>query len=401
VFAIDERLRGLPAVKEQVVQLYQSLNAPHLAVPGRRAGPATGFVLGLRGPSGFAVFVYLYLPDSGECAVYAPAGGTVAADRYQAEEAEALSFTESMGFMMDNLNFRARPSDEQDSMIRTLAVFQREPPAPSAVTQPLGLGSSASSVRTQGVITLGKLFSAFCLGLVCLSGCAHVGEKERDQAQQQYEMAVVNLVNAPQEAIKEVDDALALNPEFAEAWHLRAILLHKSFNRLDEAKVAYDKALKFKDPFPEARTNLGNLLMDEKRYDDAITQYQQALNEMTNREPWMAHGNMGWAYFKRGDVKQALEHLSTSTTQNPKFCLGYLQLAQIHDSLGAADESCKYVTRYREHCAERADAWQREAICLQNGGQNEKAKVALDTCVEKSKTDDQRDLCKHLREQLK
>ena len=55
MFNIDERLKGLPAVKEQVVQLYQSLNQPHLAIPGRKAGPAASFVLGLRGPSGFDV----------------------------------------------------------------------------------------------------------------------------------------------------------------------------------------------------------------------------------------------------------------------------------------------------------------------------------------------------------
>jgi hypothetical protein len=48
MYSIDERLKGLPAVKDQVVQLYQSLNAPHLAIPGRKAGPAMAFVLGLR-----------------------------------------------------------------------------------------------------------------------------------------------------------------------------------------------------------------------------------------------------------------------------------------------------------------------------------------------------------------
>lgn len=88
MYSIDERLKGLPAVKDQVVQLYQSLNAPHLAIPGRKAGPAMAFVLGLRGPSGFAVFVYLYMQQSGESAVYVPSTGTVPAEQFQSEEAE-------------------------------------------------------------------------------------------------------------------------------------------------------------------------------------------------------------------------------------------------------------------------------------------------------------------------
>ena len=43
------------------------------------------FVLGLRGPSGFAVFVYLYMQESGESAVYVPSNGTVPAEQFQGE----------------------------------------------------------------------------------------------------------------------------------------------------------------------------------------------------------------------------------------------------------------------------------------------------------------------------
>ena len=40
MFTLDERLRGLPATREQVVALHQSVNLPHLAIPGRKAGQA-------------------------------------------------------------------------------------------------------------------------------------------------------------------------------------------------------------------------------------------------------------------------------------------------------------------------------------------------------------------------
>src|SRR5258708_32076338 len=137
MFTIDERLKGLPALKEQVVALYESLNQPHLAIPGRAAGPAKAYILGLRGPSGFAVFVYLYLPGSGECAVYMPSNRTATPEQYQSEEAEAQAFVESMGFMMDNVNFRARTPAEQDEIVRTWPPFQRAPaPAIKKGTQP-------------------------------------------------------------------------------------------------------------------------------------------------------------------------------------------------------------------------------------------------------------------------
>jgi tetratricopeptide (TPR) repeat protein len=400
MFSIDERLRGLPAVKEQVVQLHQSLNAPHLAVPGRKAGPATGYVLGLRGPSGFAVFVYLYLAESGECAVYVPSNGSVPADAYQSEEAEALGFTESMGFIMDNLNFRARPTDEQDQMIRALPIFQREPPPPGEPAAAPGATKPATG-KTAGVVTLGKLFAAFCLSLV-LTGCVHVvTEEERITAKNHYELAVTNLTKNAQAAMKDIEDSLQVNPQAAESWLLKGLLLHNSFGRLEEAQQCYVKAIELRTPYPEAHYSLGNLYMDFKRWDDAIAQYEIALNDVLYAAPFQAQSALGMAYFKKGDGKAAIDHLKTAITMHPGFCLGYLQLGTVYEASGAREDSCKYYSRYREHCPEQPDAYQREGLCQQAAGQNEAAKKSFETCVEKSKSDDQKDLCKSLAAQVK
>lgn len=404
MYSIDERLKGLPAVKDQVVQLYQSLNAPHLAIPGRKAGPAMAFVLGLRGPSGFAVFVYLYMQQSGESAVYVPSSGTVPAEQFQGEEAEALGFVESMGFIMDNLNFRGRPPDEQDTIIRTMPVFMREPPPPaSAQTGSPGSTPTTTKPGTGGhgsVVQLGKLFSAFCLALLFGTGCAHVGDKERDQSVLHYDIAVQNFVKSPQTAMKEVDEAIGLNPQNADAWQLKALVLHLSYQRFEEAAAAFAKALELKPSFSIARVNVGNLYMDQKRYDEAIASYQKALDDVLYQDTFIPQGNMGWAYFKKGDHKQAIDLLKSATTVNPKYCLGYLQLGQVYESQGNGADSCKYYSRFREHCPERPDAWQRDGICLANAGDKEGAGKAFDSCIAKAATDDQKDLCKTLKTEL-
>lgn len=404
MYTIDERLKGLPAVKEQVVQLYQSLNQPHLAVPGRQAGPATAYVLGLRGPSGFAVFVYLYLSESGECAVYVPTNGTVPADRYQAEESEALGFVESMGFIVDNLNFRGRPPDEQESFIRSLPVFQREPPPPSAVPGvPMSPGMEPGQAKRQtgqksGVVNIGKLFSAFCLSLV-VSGCAHyVTPEARDQAQTHYDLAVGLIARNAQQAFSETEKALELNPQLAEAWHVKGILLHHSFGKLDDAKVAYDKALELKQPFSEATTNLGNLFMDMKRYDEAIALYDKSLNDVLYGAPFIAQGNKGWALYKKGDAKSAIEQLKAAVTVNPKYCLGHAQLGQIFSEQGNEDESCKHYSRYQDACPQAADAYQRVGLCQLRAGKRDEALKSFETCIEKSTNLDLKDLCLKLKE---
>ena len=53
------------------------------------------------------------------------------------------------------------------------------------------------------------------------------------------------------EALTALDRAIALKPDFAEAWQIRGLALLET-NRLNEALAAFDKALAFKAHFSEA-----------------------------------------------------------------------------------------------------------------------------------------------------
>ncbi len=155
MFSIDQRFRGLPANRDQIVSLYQSINSPHLAIPGKQAGLAQAFILGLRGSGGLAAFVYLYLAENADCAVYIPDKRNLSAEDFASQEQDALGFVESMGFIMDQVNFRALPVADQDELLRTLPVFLKDPRlAPRAqVTKP--------ETDTSPQEKLGRLFAAF------------------------------------------------------------------------------------------------------------------------------------------------------------------------------------------------------------------------------------------------
>ncbi len=156
MFNIDDRIRGLPASREQVVALFQSINAPHLAIPGKQAGPAQAFIVGLRSSGGFAVFVYLFLSEHHDCAVYVSPRRNLSPEEYAGEEAEALGFVESMGFMMDNANYRGLPQDQQEELLKSLPVFQRDP---RSLAGPAA-GKKAET-KPNPAASLGKIFSAF------------------------------------------------------------------------------------------------------------------------------------------------------------------------------------------------------------------------------------------------
>jgi hypothetical protein len=160
VFTLDDRIRGLPAAKEQVVSLYHSINAPHLAIPGKKAGPAHAYIAGLRGNQGYAVFIYLYLPESQDCAVYVADRRNITVEEYQQQEQEAIAFCESMAFMVDNANFRGMPLEQQDEAIRTIPVFLRDPKLVAAPGQTTAAAQAKQGEKDQAQV-LGRLFSSF------------------------------------------------------------------------------------------------------------------------------------------------------------------------------------------------------------------------------------------------
>lgn len=127
MFTYDERIKGLPVNRDQVVTLHASLNNPHVAIPGKQAGPAQAFISGLRGGSGLTVFIYLHLAETQDCAVYVSDRRSLAPEEFEEEELVAQQFVESMGFMMDNLNFRSLDAARQDELMKSLPLFLKDP----------------------------------------------------------------------------------------------------------------------------------------------------------------------------------------------------------------------------------------------------------------------------------
>lgn len=158
MFTIDARYRGLPTTKEQVASLHQSINAPHVAIPGKQPGSAQAFVVGLRVAGGLRAFVYLYLLEAGDCAVYVSERGAVPASQYADEEAEALAFVESLGFMMDDARFRTLPPAQQDALLRTLPAFLKDP---SLAAPAAGAPRSRAEDKRSAAAQLGRLLASF------------------------------------------------------------------------------------------------------------------------------------------------------------------------------------------------------------------------------------------------
>jgi hypothetical protein len=107
VFEPDPTILFIPATREQVVALVESINQPQVSIPGKEPQVVQGFLCGIRNENGtFSIYVSLYLARTRENVVYASDKREVGMEEYRDVEVEGLHFLESMGFMLDNLNFR-------------------------------------------------------------------------------------------------------------------------------------------------------------------------------------------------------------------------------------------------------------------------------------------------------
>lgn len=135
MFTPEPSIQHLPATRDQVVALIEGINQPQISIPGKAPQGVSGHLVGLRNASGtFSIYVALHLPKTGENVVYVHGQRQVAAEAYREVQEEGLHFLESMGFMLDNLNFRNLAPALQDDTLKRLPIFS--PPRPPGAAAP-------------------------------------------------------------------------------------------------------------------------------------------------------------------------------------------------------------------------------------------------------------------------
>jgi tetratricopeptide (TPR) repeat protein len=74
---------------------------------------------------------------------------------------------------------------------------------------------------------------------------------------------------------------------------------------VDQAKLAYQRALRIKPKYPEAMNNLGTIYYEKKNYKKAVKLYRRALKAMPNSATF--YNNLGAAYFAQGKFRQGTQ----------------------------------------------------------------------------------------------
>jgi len=187
--------------------------------------------------------------------------------------------------------------------------------------------------------------------LLALAACAGpASEADQQTARIHHDIAINSLDRGDMRgALREMLIAADLDPQNPQVQQALGLVFH-AMGHSDEALVHYQKALELKPAYSEAHNNFGILLIDLGRYDEAIEHFKKALADILYQTPSLAEGNMGWAWYKKGDVDKARLHLRNAVAQNARFCRGYLWLARIGVDRSEPAEIVTNGKRFEKHC---------------------------------------------------
>ena len=118
------------------------------------------------------------------------------------------------------------------------------------------------------------------------------------------------------------------------------------------------------DAFREARNTLGQILILEKRYPEAIAVLKPLTQDPAFESNYLAWGNLGWAQVLSGQVDEGIESLKSSVTEL-RFCVGHYRLGIAYEKKGdLADAETSFtnaVTVEAPDCKNLQDAWEERA----------------------------------------
>jgi len=251
------------------------------------------------------------------------------------------------------------------------------------------------------LMTLG---AAIAIALTLIAGCTSANKGQpgaqspERQSDAEYDIArdLFAKGNARM-ALDHVDKAIGLNEENDKAHYLRGGILlafctgPRGFEgvecKLGEIEKSARAALKTNPDFRDAKNLLGQVLINEKKYKEAIAVLEPLTKDPAYIHPYFAWGNLGWAQVLDGQLDAGIASLRNAVTE-PRFCVGHYRLGiglEKKGDAGQAEQSFTSAVTADPQCADLQDAWEARARVRVKLGKSAEAKADYERCAEISK----------------
>lgn len=122
MFELIADQQAVPLERDAVLEVFSAVNQPQIAAEGVDAQEAQAYICSGHHQGAFQVYIYLHMRASNIALVYAwdePVTKAI----YTDVRNDALQFTESMGFMMEDLSVRRLDPVERARLLSRLPIF--------------------------------------------------------------------------------------------------------------------------------------------------------------------------------------------------------------------------------------------------------------------------------------
>lgn len=126
----------------------------------------------------------------------------------------------------------------------------------------------------------------------------------------------------------EAKNALAIEPDFANAYASLGYCLTNYFWQFQEAEKAFKKSIELNPGYSTAYHWYGLYLLTNKRFDEAIEMLKQA--EKLDPISLIINTNLGLAYSLAGQQDKAIEELNKTLILEPNFALAHFRLGETY-----------------------------------------------------------------------
>lgn len=202
----------------------------------------------------------------------------------------------------------------------------------------------------------------------------------------------------PREALDHARKAAELNEENDKAHYMVAVVLISfcQTNRgleapdckLADVEKAARAALKANPQFRDATNMLGTVLINEKKYKEAIAVLEPLTKDAAYVNPYFAWGNLGWAQLEDGQIDASITSLKNAVGTEPRFCVGHFRLGlalEKKGDLANAEQSLSSAVTADPACAELQDAWEARGRVRTKQNRLPDARQDYTRCIEISK----------------
>jgi protein O-mannosyl-transferase len=164
-------------------------------------------------------------------------------------------------------------------------------------------------------------------------------------------------------------DTIHKRPLNGRAWNNLGYSYYKA-GQPDSAVVCLRRAIELLPTYAPTRAmaydSLGNVRIAQRRYNEAIAQFSEALRLNPNYAD--AHNDLGVALQQEGDREHAMEHFRIAIRLQPDHGRAHYNLSVLLDDLGNSDEALLELQTARRLMPERAEIPYKLGLLLSNRG---------------------------------